>query len=592
MGSYNPKHVSPASYHPEAGIQNLQLSQLEVSAKKLSKKLYIFAFFLEICVILLGVYAAVLANGSGTSGKSIFSITFVYLAIVSVAEFSKLLTSEALARYQSPALMIFATLALSISLFFTLENLLNVSSLLQHETIQNVTNANSQKHDLNNYIQNQNSKKLVLINKKQILKPLKTGSNYQNIQMEIEDIRREKSQQLKLIQDINDKNNYEEKKLHSLNIESFQSTITSLEEQQQKIQANFFQELENLEKNKLAQLENSTFYRKSSVIETFNKRIQNLESSHRFQKSKISKEIANFRNKISNAQKKILDLSSLSESNVALINEHNNKINELSNKEIELIHSRSSIAKNDDKRLDIINLEIKHIESLIDKSQNQMLALSEHINEIKNSNWLFKISSVYYMKEASLISIQELKEFSFWFIWLACVGLSLLGPILIIVSVQLEKKYSIRKDKWLWKQTLQTFKEVSGDIVKTVQAEKRYRATKKRIEDSAYELIQKNTDLNNKAIQEAKHESHKNSQQYQEEIQLLKNKEQELKNQLVSLRKKNKILEADQDAKKELALEIKNVRTEIKTLKERPTKVVKKLIPLSLLDDLKKKEGE
>ena len=66
----------------------------------------------------LGVYAAVLANDSGLSSKSIFSITFVYLAIVSVAEFSKLMTTEAIARYQSPALMVFATLALCISLFF------------------------------------------------------------------------------------------------------------------------------------------------------------------------------------------------------------------------------------------------------------------------------------------------------------------------------------------------------------------------------------------------------------------------------------------------------------------------------------------
>ena len=115
---------------------------------------------------------------------------------------------------------------------------------------------------------------------------------------------------------------------------------------------------------------------------------------------------------------------------------------------------------------------------MIDESKNQILVLNDDINGIKNSNWLFKISSVYYMKEASLVSIEELKEFSFPFILLACVGLSLLGEILIIVSVQLEKKYSVRTEKWLWKETLQTFKDVSGDIVKTC-SEKRYRAAKR-----------------------------------------------------------------------------------------------------------------
>ena len=273
-----------------------------------------------------------------------------------------------------------------------------------------------------------------------------------------------------------------------------------------------------------------------------------------------------------------------------MINIHTNKIKELSNKETELLLSRSSIAKDDDKRFDVINLEIKHIESLIDESQNQILVLNDDINGIKNTNWLFKISSVYYMKEASLVSIEELKEFSFWFILLACVGLSLLGPILIIVSVQLEKKYSVRTENWLWKETLQTFKDVSGDIVKTVNSEKRYRAAKKRIKNSANKLIQKNSDLNQKAIQEVEHESDKRTQQYQEEINDLKNKEQQYMNQLLSLNKENETLKVDKDSKDELALEIKNIRAEIKNLSDRRTNVVKKLIPLSLLDDIKKKQ--
>lgn len=595
MGSYKEKNMSPTSEH-EVGVQNLHLSELEVNAKKLAKKIYIFAFFLEICVIFLGVYAAVLANDSGLSSKSIFSITFVYLAIVSVAEFSKLMTTEAIARYQSPALMVFATLALCISLFFTIENLLNVSSLLQSETIEDVTKLNKKKHDLKQYIKNQDSKKLTLVNKKQTLKPLKTGSNYQNIKLDLDDIRKEKSRRLNLIQDIKDNNNSEEKKIYLFNIQSFENTISNLEKQKQKIQKDFSQELENLEKNKLAQLSNTTFYRKSSVMETFNKRIEKLETDNTFQKSEISKEITDFRKKISNAQNKILDLSSLSQTNINLINIHTNKIKELSNKETELLLSRSSIAKDDDKRFDVINLEIKHIESLIDESKNQILVLNDDINGIKNSNWLFKISSVYYMKEASLVSIEELKEFSFWFILLACVGLSLLGPILIIVSVQLEKKYSVRTEKWLWKETLQTFKDVSGDIVKTVNSEKRYRAAKKRIKNSAYKLIQKNSDLNQKAIQEVEHESDKRTQQHQEEINVLKeeindlkNKEQQLMNQLLSLNKENETLKVDKDSKDELALEIKNIRAEIKNLSDRRTNVVKKLIPLSLLDDIKKR---
>ena len=59
-------------------------------------------------------------------------------------------------------------------------------------------------------------------------------------------------------------------------------------------------------------------------------------------------------------------------------------------------------------------------------------------------------------------------------------------------------------------------------------------------------------------------------------------------NQLLSLNKENETLKVDKDSKDELALEIKNIRAEIKNLSDRRTNVVEKLIPLSLLDDIKK----
>ena len=44
MGSYKEKNMSPTSEH-EVGVQNLHLSELEVNAKKLAKKIYILPFF-------------------------------------------------------------------------------------------------------------------------------------------------------------------------------------------------------------------------------------------------------------------------------------------------------------------------------------------------------------------------------------------------------------------------------------------------------------------------------------------------------------------------------------------------------------------
>ncbi len=588
MGSYSTNYMGPAE---QAGPLKLHLSELEMNAKKLSKKIYIFAFFLEICVIFLGVYAAVLVNGSGLSGSALFNFTFIYLAIISVAEFAKVLTCEAVARYQSPGLVLFATVALSISLYFTLENLLNVSSLLQHQTIEKVTELNRKKNDLTSYIENQNSRILSLKNKKDSLKPLSTGSEHKNIQKVIKDIRKDITQRLMLIREIKEKNNSQEKNILYANISTYQSSINNLEKRLAIMQENFVEEIGNLENNKLTQLENTAFYRKSSVMDGFNKRIGNLETDYKNNKDKLLKDIDNFSSMIKDTQKMISDLSQLSGSSISLINDHRDKLSDLEKRESNLLERQSLITKEDDTRVDIFNSEIKAIEGLIHESQNLRLSYSEDLNKVKNQNWLFKNSSIFYRKEPSLVSIQELKEFSFWFISLACVGLALLGPILIILSVQLERNYSSRQEKWFWKKTLKTFKDVSGDIVKTVSSEKRFRARTKKIEEHAAMRIEKNQDLINKALQEKEHKYQQEKQQHEKDKHSLLMENKQLEKEVKSTNKRCEALETDQNSKQELAQGINNLNKNFEIiLKNQPkTKVIKKLIPLSLLDDLKKK---
>ena len=118
-------------------------NKFDINTIRLSRSLYIFAILLEVAVIGLGVFGAFTINN--INANHIFTVSGFYLCLISFAEFSKLLSVEAMARYRSISLGLFASVAVLISIFLTAESLLNVASQLQHETIEDISDLNRQK---------------------------------------------------------------------------------------------------------------------------------------------------------------------------------------------------------------------------------------------------------------------------------------------------------------------------------------------------------------------------------------------------------------------------------------------------------------
>ena len=133
-------------------------NKFDINTIRLSRSLYIFAILLEVAVIGLGVFGAFTINN--INANHIFTVSGFYLCLISFAEFSKLLSVEAMARYRSISLGLFASVAVLISIFLTAESLLNVASQLQHETIEDISDLNRQKvspivyEHLQGYIEN------------------------------------------------------------------------------------------------------------------------------------------------------------------------------------------------------------------------------------------------------------------------------------------------------------------------------------------------------------------------------------------------------------------------------------------------------
>ena len=592
MGSYNLKE-NENSMGPSCSKGGITLAQqskeddFKNGTKRLYKSLYFFAITLEFFIIGLGVYAAILVNGLDS-----ISITLVYLAVVSVAEFSKILSVEALARYPSPGLGFFASIALLIAMFFTAENLGNVSSLIQNDAISEISQLNSKEAGEQKYLLDQKSHILSLRKKRDSYLADDTSSNLVIIHAELEDVKEASEKISANIKSIRQNNNNDKRLLITKKISSYERSIRHLETREDVLQLNFVKELKGIEESKAVQVKNAGFRRKDSVIEYFNKRISVLEGDYRSNRDQIKQEISLFRSQISNAQSEIIDLTTLSPSNINLINEQKIKLNILSDKELDLVNQRLSITKQDDNKIDVIQSEINVTETSIIESKNRTRINSEKINKLKLNNWLFKLSSVYYKKDVILVSTKELKAFSWYFIFLGCIGLSLLSPILVIISVSLEKKINIdlNDQNRLWFAVLVTIKELSVNILQSIKSEKRYRKTKNALKAKTFKILKKKDVSVSKVLKNQEQFVDKSLQEHARERDELKLKLKASEQQYSLLKTAKSVDYEFKDIKNELSSLANKVEALSTTKPE--TKVVKKLIPVDLLTDLIQEVGD
>lgn len=512
-------------------------NKFDTNTIRLSKSLYIFAILLEVAVIGLGFFGAFTINN--INANHIFTVSGFYLCLISFAEFSKLLSVEAMARYRSISLGLFASVAVLISIFLTAESLLNVASQLQHETIEDISNLNRQKVSDETYIKSREIKKIALIEKRLSFDAAQNIDNQEIIEDELKEIEIANKKIENKIIDIRLNNNNIQKEALTKEIISHEKSIANLEDRLNVIQTNYLEELQNIEETKQIQLNSTSRFQKDSVRRFFNDRVIELEKENRLNKALINEEIKSFRDKIRHSQAEIRNYNNLSTDSIALLEQQNDKLVENNARKNYLISQKDKITYNTKKENDVIDSEIKVIESEIAKADSRRLKNIDDIKKLKQQNWLYQLASVYYTKDVIQVTIEELKVFSFYFIFLACAGLAILGPILIVLSVNLER--SVLKNKKVEKKHLVLFRMIenaSSNILESAKAEYRFRKMQKHQDKefkAAHKLI-----LNEK--KEAK-------MSHQKELAAAKKRENALIKKLANAEKENRSIKARRQEK-------------------------------------------
>ena len=512
-------------------------NKFDINTIRLSRSLYIFAILLEVAVIGLGVFGAFTINN--INANHIFTVSGFYLCLISFAEFSKLLSVEAMARYRSISLGLFASVAVLISIFLTAESLLNVASQLQHETIEDISDLNRQKVSDEAYIKNKEIKKIALIEKRLSYDAPQNIDNQEIIADELEDLDKANKEIEARIVEIRSTNNIFQKRDLAKEIISYEASIENLEDRLNVVQINYLEELQNIEETKQIQLNSTSRFQKDSVRGFFNNRVVELEKENRVNKTLINEEIKSFREKIRHSQAEIRKLNNLSEDSIVALEQQNEKIASNNERKKYLINQKDKIAYNFKQEKDVIGSEIKVIESEIAAADSRRLKNLDDIKRLKQQNWLFQLASVYYTKDVIQVTIEELKIFSFYFILLACAGLAILGPILIILSVNLER--SVLKTEKGEKKHLVLFRileNTSSNILESAKAEYRFRKMQKHQDKefkAAHKLI-----LNEK--REAKISHHK-------ELAAAKKREKDLIKKLENKEKENRSIKARRQEK-------------------------------------------
>ena len=336
---------------------------------RLSKSLYIFAILLEVAVIGLGFFGAFTINN--INANHIFTVSGFYLCLISFAEFSKLLSVEAMARYRSISLGLFASVAVLISIFLTAESLLNVASQLQHETIEDISNLNRQKVSDETYIKSREIKKIALIEKRLSYHAAQNIDNQEIIEDELKEIEIANKEIENKIIDIRLNNNNIQKEALTKEIISHEKSIANLEDRLNVIQTNYLEELQNIEETKQIQLNSTSRFQKDSVRRFFNDRVIELEKENRLNKALINDEIKSFRKKIRHSQAEIRDYNNLSTDSIALLEQQNDKLVENNARKNYLISQKTKSPIILKKKTMLL---IQKLRSLSLKSQKQIVA--------------------------------------------------------------------------------------------------------------------------------------------------------------------------------------------------------------------------
>ena len=414
----------------EAAIENWS----RLNSMKLYKNLRFQGWGLELMIVLLGCYSALMTDSG-------MALTILYMLIVSVSEFSKLSIAEGLFRFPRLSLILLALPALLISIAFTSESLLRVTADISKEANLNISTLqdqikinNIEKKDVQNVILNfeseiQNYKKmtneshLIRLNEEDITK----------IEGKIVFLRDQKE---RAIQD----NNILKKKAIQDSINSLNRSLISIDNVIRETKDDHQGSLETLRNTMLAEVDNSGWLEsKNKLRNYYDLEIKELKISFSKNIKSLQSERGQIKAALNQANIQFQQLIPLSAETQESVNELDTKIKELNQKLDKLrIGDRNFLTE--------ISSKTDQLTSRINLQKNRILELNEEntslkkkINVLKTDNMFYGIAGIFFNKQSSDLTEEEVKEFLSWFIGISALGLALMPVFLFALSVMIER---------------------------------------------------------------------------------------------------------------------------------------------------------
>lgn len=414
----------------EAAIQNWS----RLNSMKLYKNLRFQGWGLELMIVLLGCYSALMTDTG-------MALTILYMLIVSVSEFCKLSVTEGLFRFPRLSLILLALPALLISIAFTSESLLRVTADISKEANLNISTLqdqikinNIEKKDVKNVILNfeseiQNYKKmtnesnLIRLNEEDIIK----------IEDKIVFLRDQKE---RAIED----NNILKKKNIQDSINSLNRSLISIDNVIRETKDDHQGSLETLRNTMLAEVDNSGWLEsKNKLRNYYDLEIKELKISFSKNIKSLQSERGQIKAALNQANIQFQQLIPLSAQTQESVNELDTKIKELNQKLDKLrIGDRNFLTE--------ISSKTDQLTSRINLQKNRILELNEEntslkkkINVLKTDNMFYGIAGIFFNKQSSDLTEEEVKEFLSWFIGISALGLALMPVFLFAISVMIER---------------------------------------------------------------------------------------------------------------------------------------------------------
>lgn len=405
-----------------------------LNSMKLYKNLRFQGWGLELMIVLLGCYSALMTDSG-------MALTILYMLIVSVSEFSKLSIAEGLFRFPRLSLILLALPALLISIAFTSESLLRVTADISKEANLNISTLQDQ-IKINN-IEKKDVKNVILNFESEIQNYKKMTNESHLIRLNEEDITKIEDK-IVFLRDQKERaiesNNILKKKNIQDSISSLNRSLISIDNVISETKDDHQGSLEALRNTMLAEVDNSGWLEsKNKLRNYYDLEIKELKISFSNNIKSLQSEREQIKLALNQANIQFQQLIPLSAETQESVNELDTKIKELNQKLDKLrIGDRNFLTE--------ISSKTDQLASRINLQKNRILELNEEntslkkkINVLKTDNMFYGIAGIFFNKQSSDLTEEEVKEFLSWFIGISALGLALMPVFLFALSVMIER---------------------------------------------------------------------------------------------------------------------------------------------------------